>query len=397
MPEVPLYAKQPIFNRDLTVIGYELLFRPQDQFDFLDGSRATAQVLLNVFAGDDPVINNESLAIYINCTSDWVINGLPFDRDNLVLEVLEDTQISEPLVRSIKLLKTTTTKVALDDFDLTLDVSALLPYADIVKIDFLSLSRAEIEKTIHLVSRYNVQLLAEKVETNSDYLWAVSKGFELFQGYFFKKPQLEFGSLVVPSKLSTLSLLAELSNTEPNTDDIVNILKNDPIVTTKLLKIVNNSRYARNREISNLTEAVVLLGLDNLRKFITLIALTELSDKPAELMRVSLVTAVAMENIAQFTGVNEKSDWFFIGFLANLDALFNQPLEMILNALPLKESTKRAVLLGEGDSGVALKAISNFTEAAWSKFNLPTISNRDFLRLYLESEEQAELIMDLSN
>jgi len=393
----PLYAKQPLFDRELEVMGYELLFRPQECLPIIDGNNATAQVLLNIFSSDDPVIKNEDLAIFVNFTSDWILQGVPVDRANCVVEVLEDVKVTPALANAIRIMRRSGFKIALDDFDLSLSTSLLLPEADIVKIDVLNLSKSEIKNTLRVIGGRKLKLVAEKVETQEMFEWALEQGFDLFQGYFFCRPEQRVEKLIKPPKNTTMSILASLMNADVEMDDIAKQLKTDPVLSVKLLQLVNNSRYTRIHKVKNLEEAVVVLGLEQLKKWVSLIALTDLDNKPHELIRVTLVCAYAMDHFAQTLDIAEvpsASNCFFIGFLSKLDAYFDRPLASIIEQLPLDATIVEAVVERQGAGGKLLNLVDSLMLGNWDDLekyrnNLPV---ETLFKTYLVSEQDAESV-----
>jgi EAL and modified HD-GYP domain-containing signal transduction protein len=385
-----IYAKQPIFNQQLNVIGYELLFRPTETFNSVGGDQATAQVLLNTFTGDDPIIENEELAIYINCTTSWLKSGLPIDRPNVVLEVLETVKNSAELISPISQLKEQGYKIALDDFDLSLDSAKLLPISDIIKIDVLGLSKSAVMELVEALKPNRQILLAEKVESHEHYLWCKELGFDLFQGYFFSKPESKVGVVVKPPKLTTIQLLSELQTSEPIIENIVDILETDTILTTKVLKLVNSGKYVQVKRVNSVKDAVLLLGLAKLKKLIAMIALTDLTNKPHELMRLCLVIAHTMENYAEYKNIADHDEWFFIGFLSKIDAQFDQPLPIILESLPIKAEVKDSILYRKSPAGKTLSLIEKIIEADWENIPNSESTEYDIFRALLNAEQQVE-------
>ncbi len=398
--EPPLYAKQPLFNRELEVIGYELLFRPQESLSITDGNNATAQVLLNSFTSDDPVLANEDLAIFVNFTAAWIIQGVPIDRPNCVIEVLEDVNVTPLLTSSIRAMKHQGNKIALDDFDLSLSTSQLLPEADIVKIDVLNLPKTEIKNTVRVLKRHKVTLVAEKVETQEMFEWLLPLGFEIFQGYFFCKPEQRHDKLVKPPKQTTLSLLAALMKPEVEFDDIAHELKSDPVLTVKLLQLVNSSRYARVNKVKNLEEAVVIMGLDQLKRWVSLIALTDLDNKPPELIRFTLVCAYAMEifatDLMSDIGLS-ATDCFFVGFLSRLDAHFDRPLPELISKLPLDPVVMNAIVHRQGKVGEMLTLIDNLMLGNWDALEKQPVNvpMAEIFRTFLRSEQEADSVYQI--
>ena len=191
-----LVGRQPILDRDLNVFGYELLFRP-DQLNPnpVNGESATSRVVNNAFVdiGLDRIVG-EHLA-FINVTRDFLLEQfeLPFPKDRVVLEVLEDVHIDDTLIEAVHSLSEAGFVIALDDFVYQAKWEPLLECARIVKLDVRVFSEAELEEQMRFLRPHAAQLLAEKVETSEEFDRLRRLGFDYFQGYFLCKPQLVSG------------------------------------------------------------------------------------------------------------------------------------------------------------------------------------------------------------
>src|SRR3954462_8039137 len=104
MPKV-FIARQPIFDRDLEVNGYELLFRGANENVAIisDHDEATSTVVMNAFTeiGLDNV-GGERRA-WINTSRDFILDGLSraLPRGRVVLELLEDQQVDGELLDAL--------------------------------------------------------------------------------------------------------------------------------------------------------------------------------------------------------------------------------------------------------------------------------------------------------
>ena len=138
---LPLLARQPIFNRKMQVVAYELLCRSCDLNEYTadSGDMASSQVLLHTFTelSIHSVVGHHQA--FINFTRTLLMTPPPFDRRQLVVEVLEGQQIDAQMLHSLRSLREQGYTIALDDFELTDETRDLIPYADIIKLDVLQL------------------------------------------------------------------------------------------------------------------------------------------------------------------------------------------------------------------------------------------------------------------
>jgi EAL and modified HD-GYP domain-containing signal transduction protein len=213
MPEV-FVGRQPIYTRKLDVCAYELLFRSNEtnRAQVVNGNQATSQVILNTFMeiGLDTIVGQKRA--FINLTRDFLLQeySAVFPAKRVVLEVLEDVPVDAALIAAVRRLSAQGYTIALDDFVYHERLRPLVEVADIIKVDVLALDRKTLSEHSTLLRQYNVQLLAEKVETQDAFKFCKALGFDYFQGYFFCKPEIIKGHRVPANRLATLQLLARL-------------------------------------------------------------------------------------------------------------------------------------------------------------------------------------------
>lgn len=275
-----LLARQPILDKELNTIAYELLYRDAEgmgpQLPF-DGTQATAEVLLNAYSSIFQDSRIRTLPAFINFNAEWLYNGnLPaLKPDALVLEVLEDVAITEKIVQRLHILSDKGYRIALDDFFYDKSWEPALALAKIVKIDIQQLSPVQLIAHVTELKKHQVTLLAEKVETHDEFEYCKKLGFKLFQGYFFCRPQLIEGRTLSCNDLTTLQLITELESEDATAQSLEAIVCKDPELVLRLLKIVNSARFSLSRNISSISEAIIALGVDELKKWVLLISTTQ--------------------------------------------------------------------------------------------------------------------------
>ncbi len=270
-----LLARQPIFDRNLKLYGYELLYRANDlanSASFLCGDNATSQLLLNNFASITQATEHHRITAFINITENLIKSPevLPIESEKVVLEILENVIPDKALITSVLRYKKKGFKIALDDFPFTPVFEPLLEHADYIKVDVQSFSLEQISEKIKPLKNLNALLLAEKIEDHSTYVECLKLGFHLFQGYFFERPQIVRGKQIPSSKQQVLQLLSTLYDANAKTELIAEKISFDPSLSYRLLKIINSSAYNLPRKINSIKEAVVLLGIKNLKRWATL-------------------------------------------------------------------------------------------------------------------------------
>ncbi|MDO6446758.1 HDOD domain-containing protein [Colwellia sp. 1_MG-2023] len=342
-------ARQPILDINKNVIAYELLFRDgkSNSFPNIDPNLATSNILTNnhLTLGIEQITGD--LPGYINFHAITLIRRFPsfLDPKKVVIEILEDLDVSNKLIETVKLLKEKGYTLALDDFDFDKKWDVLLPFIDIIKVDVLAFSLLDISKLIRTLPDSNITLLAEKVETLEQFEKLKMLGFTSFQGYFFAKPEILKQRKITTAKQNILDLIGQASKTELDNEVIGDIFSADPGLTYKLLRFINSPTYGNNQEITSLKHALVYIGELELKKFITLLALSDLNaGKCDEVMRLSLNRAKFCELVSQ-TKLDEENPpkAFLTGMLSMIDGVLDHDLEFVLKALPIHPEIKSAL------------------------------------------------------
>jgi EAL and modified HD-GYP domain-containing signal transduction protein len=371
-----LLARQPIYDLDLNLYAYELLFRPPHPADWeWDGDVATSQLIINAFTeiGIDKVSDNKTA--FINFTRKWLVSPPPFDSRFVTVEVLEDVEPDDEVIAGVRALAKSGFTIALDDFEFDEKWQPLLEMADIIKIDVLTQKGDQLQNLVTQLQPYNVKLLAEKVEDYEILEQCKALGFSYFQGFFLSRPQNVHGDALPSNKVVIMRLLAEMQNPDASVNELENIISNDIALSTKILRICNTAQYATQSKIDSIKRAVVLLGLQTLKQWSSMIALSRMSDKPSELICLTLSRAKTMELLAQATNLDNADVYFTVGMFSFIDAFFDQSKEVILQSLPFDDDINAALLHYEGNTGKILASVIAHERGAWDEINWPYLND----------------------
>ncbi|MCM3161139.1 EAL and HDOD domain-containing protein [Metabacillus litoralis] len=398
-------ARQPIFNIKEEVFAYELLYRGSKEniFPDIDGDLATTEVIINSFLNIGIHDLSEGKRCFVNFTDSLLKSRVPtfFNPSSIVIEILENVEISEELILSCKELKELGYTIALDDFYVQEQSSLLprlLPYIDMIKVDFINTSKTEQKAMVERYRPYNIELLAEKVETREDFLFAKKTGYTYFQGYFFSKPHI-VSSYDVPSYLKTYyHILSEIAKTEPNIDKIASEIEHDISMSYKLLKLINSPAFRPVNKIESIKQAIVLLGLNELKKWIYVISLKNINYPKdinmREVIKLSLVRGKLCEQIAIYLGIGQSAPFMLTGMFSLIDTLMHRSIQDVLEDLPLSDDIQDALLGKENDLYQVLLWAVSIEKSIWDIEGLK-IPKEEINRIYLSSLEWATNLMEL--
>lgn len=354
-------ARQPIVDRKESLYAFELLFRSGNkaaEAGVLDDTHATAQVMVNAFGemGIAEVLGTHKGFINLDATflySD-TIELLP--RQQVVLELLETITIDDAIIARCHELKAMGFSLALDDVvKLGDEIKPLLNVVDVVKLDLMQIDAALLPSLVKELKQYPIKLLAEKVEDREQARHCMEIGFDMFQGYYFARPETLSGKRADPSKIVLLRILTLMLSDAEN-EKVVEAFKEHPTLAYNLMRMVNSVGTGLTTKISSLSHGLVVMGRRPLQRWVQLLLYA--SDKGGSavspLMQLAATRGKLMELVARQVRPNDP-DYveraFMVGMLSLLDTLMNEPLPAILARMNLHEEVEAALLGRSGDLG----------------------------------------------
>jgi EAL and modified HD-GYP domain-containing signal transduction protein len=342
-------ARQPIFDRDEKVFGYELLFRDDMENTFHDvdpevASRSTLDSSLLV--GLDVLCDGRRA--FLNCTRETLISGLVtlLPSHSTVVEVLETVPVDAEVVTACQRLKEAGYLIALDDYVSDDPREPLAEMADILKVD---LKLTTLEQRAALVKKHGpwrCRMLAEKVENLAEFEAARDQGFVYFQGYYLRRPEMMTTHDVPANAVNYIRMLQAVSQPDLDVSELDKLIKTETSICYRLLRYMNSARFGFKSEIHSVRHALAILGDREVRRWVRLIATVGAGqDKTSDLVLCALVRAQFGELLTPLVRHGE-SDLFLLGLLSMLDVMLEMPMAEILEKIPLDSETK-AVLRGE--------------------------------------------------
>ncbi len=382
-------GRQQIYDRDLNIAAYELLFRSnhENRANFVDGDIATSRLLVNAIVE----IGLDNLAfglpVFVNFTKNFIVGAcqIPFDPKQLVIEVLETVEPDPEVIAALGKLRDAGFTIALDDYVDSDNRESLLGMSDIVKVDLRGYEQGRLETEVRRLKKHPLKLLAEKVETIDDFEQCKALGFDYFQGYFLSRPQVVEGNSIAGNQIAILRLLVKLREPTVTFDEIVDLVKQDVSLSLKLLRYVNSLAHGVRYQIDSVRQAAVRVGLQKIRQIVTLLAMSGIGDKPRSLFEATLIRSRMCELIGSVDRPETAEVCFTVGLFSSLDAFLDQPLSEILKELPIAPEIRQALLFGEGPMGTLLNSVLAFERGDWETARQAGIADAVIQDAYLEA------------
>lgn len=383
-------ARQPVFDKRLDVVAYEILFRggPMPNRAVIDDeNQATSSVIIDTFTDIDLEEILGGKRALINLTRDLILEGIPslLPPERVVVEVVETSVVDDRLIAALERLRGQGYTIALDDWISFSKLRPLLPLADIVKIDLREFDAKRLVAEVGWLKSFGVQLVAEKVETYKELRECRRLDFDYFQGYFLSRPEMLKRTAVSPNQIETLELISMMQNPEVAISDLAAIIQRDVALSYKVLRIVNSAYYSLPRHIDSIKDAIVLLGTKQIGSWVSLINLAQVSRKPKELTITALVRARMCELAAAVNGRYDADAFYTVGLFSVLDALLDVSMETALEALPLSQEVHDAVALHQGVMGETLAGVMAYEKADWDNARCPGVADDKLAAIFRDA------------
>lgn len=369
-----IVGRQPIVDRDGTVVAFELLYRARHaDMTPVSGQEMTAHVLVGaVTIGVDQLVGSRSM--FCNADRAVLLSDIPvtLPPDRTVIELLETVEIDDEVVEACRALVAAGFRLALDDFVWVEGAERVLELASVVKIDVQAAGREQVLELAERCRAYDVLLLAEKVETDADVAWAHEHGFDLFQGYAIERPALVHGRSVGTSLLSQARLAASLLTEDLDLEEIEEILRHEPGLVVQLLQLASvGTRRGMRRRVHTVHEAMVLLGTTRIRQWMALTLLDTGGVSTPDGLATALSRARMAELLALARGHEDPELAFTAGLLSALDLLLGVPVAELAATMDLSPDLKAAAFDRTGTVGCLVGEIIAYEEAVHSAVPRP--------------------------
>ncbi|MFL9907213.1 EAL and HDOD domain-containing protein [Paraburkholderia sp. RL17-337-BIB-A] len=395
------FARQPILNRDGMLCGYEIKVRAPalpagveagaaaahagdsaTDADALPGRAPEAAQLLARAIVRGLIHSNVRGALtghpaYVDVSREMLFDDsiLRLPAARFMFELSPSMEVDDALVARIVQLHTRRYRFALDEVTQPNETFAkLLPYAEVVKIDFMRAPRALLPKLASVLKAAGKLLVALGIDAQDDFEMAHELGFDRFQGYFFARPQTSMTRRVSAPRHALLNLLQLLAG-EPTVAQLEAELKLNPVLVMHLMKLANSSGLAVGHKVSTLREAINATGTNRIARWTQLLLYADgrkvaLEDDP--LLQLAATRArfmeLAIERLPE-AGRDEADAAFLTGVFSFVDAVFGGSLESTLNVLTLSRPIQAGILHRQGVLGLLLTVVEALERGAWDEID----------------------------
>ncbi|HNC42213.1 MAG: HDOD domain-containing protein [Proteobacteria bacterium] len=361
-------GRQPILDRNQNLVAFELLFRQEEteeSINIKNDLSASANVIINAYCqlGIQNVLGKQRG--FINANPELVMSDIIslLPSKHVVLEIKETATVTPEFMQCCNELKQKGYQFALDNIvEMNSKVEQLLPLVSVVKVDVLALEQNALAKLVAELNRWPVLLLALKVENREQEKYCMQLGFQMFQGYYFARPEVLSIKRADPGKLSLLKLLTLVMG-DSDIEELEREFKHQPGLSYNLMRMVNSVASGLPQKINSIKHAIMILGRKQLQRWIQLLLYTSNQSDDSmsnALMQTAAARGKMMELVALAERPHDKNHQeraFMVGILSLLDVLLGIEMQQIVDKLGIPDDMSQALLTREGRLGQELRLI----------------------------------------
>ena len=391
-PEISV-TRQPIYSESEDTFGYELLFRNSDaEFSSIDDNHTeSSQIIANVFmeiglkllVGDKPA--------FINLPHGFIRDkqSIPFAKDKFILEIMADTPMDEALLAAINELHSQGFSIALDEPVFDDSKQMLVEQCGMIKVDITRFDNETLVEYSKKLETTGKLLLAKKVDTQEDFERCKKLGFTYFQGSFLSEPKVVRYKTLPSNKLLLMQILAKTQDPDVDLAELEELISQDVGISFKFLRLINSANFGLSKKVESLHQAMLLLGLKQIKSWVSLTALSNIDSIPQELTDMAIMRARMCKSLAEKAGCDNPDAFFTVGMFSLLDAIMSKSMASILKSLPFSDEINQALLRQKGGTamGEALDCVIAHEQSEWHMIKFMNLTASEIKDVYIESLE----------
>lgn len=362
-------VRQALVNENQQTFGYEILYTDnQYKTDYTDDATA-ANAIENFLSSMDSEKFLDGRTAFLTFTSNLLEKGIPkmFKTNKLVIQI-EDSLITNPFSQNlITKYKQSGYKIAVVDFEFAPRFFGILDIVDYIKVNFGN-NNPSVENIVKIGKSFGKKIIAYNIESQEAYDKARALNCTYYQGSFVSEKMPTTVKKVNYLQSNFFLLMVAVTKDEPDIDEIESIISRDVSLTFSLLRLVNSAYFALRNRARSVKQALVILGLGQLKQWIYLLSFKQDDGSmPDELIKISFLRATFASELLEFASDMpiSRSEAYLLGMFSTLGKLMQVPLEEALDQLPISDEIKLALLNMEGRTGLLYQLILSYEKADW--------------------------------
>lgn len=361
------------------IIGYDILFQSDNDSLYNSSESQAADTISRFLMQNNETIFNDNLT-FLTFPPTLFFRNTPkmFDNSRMVIQI-EANIVVHPLAQPmIKRYRQEGYAFAIDDFQFAPKYFTMLELMDYVKITLKGKNddqgKLSLDNMVKMLHGLNKKCIAVGVNSKEDYELAKEIGADLLEGNYIEETKVTKVNKAEYMQGSFLQLVVAVGQDEPNIDEIEQIISRDATLSYSILKIANSAYFAMRKRISSIRQAIVTLGISQLRHWVYLLSFNEEKhgDVYAEILKRSFLRATFASALTEKTKdfPLTHSETYMMGMFSTMDLLIDASLDEILQDIPVADEVKNALIHKEGPAGKLYQLILDYEKADWRSIKI---------------------------
>ncbi|BFI97106.1 MAG: EAL domain-containing protein [Rhodanobacter sp.] len=396
-PPLPV-LRVPLLNRERELYAYEILF-PRENGD----DKTLLQSVLGMITDGALTRLVRGNRAFLNLPAEL----LPEDADVLLHQprlgvVLQPHVGNDPaLMLRLQSMAQRGCQFVLDlgeqDFSNSQPLEVLLQMVQLVRLDASQLPPEVLAKRVAQLHNRGLNVVAGHVDDNATYERCLTLPIEAVQGRYLLVPQPVEIPVLTANRLSLLRLMGVLHESNPGPVELGNIVRDDAVLSYKLLSCVNSAYFALPRQLKSVQQAAIFFGVTRMRNWVDTMAMCGMDDRPPELLRAALIRAHMCEQLADGMPHGSAEMAFTVGLFSLLDTLMCAPMEFLLTHLRLVPEISDALTGRGGPFATILQQILAWEANELTSAQVPTQRIQRLAAVYLNATQWADQVYASAN
>lgn len=266
-------VRQPIMSGNKELLGYELLYQDNRASLYNQGDTLAANTIEGFLTQLDSNSFMDSKTAFIPFTPNLLLRKVPkmFNPKSLVVEIEDSSVIHPDTQREIINLKRAGYRIAMRGFEFSPRFFSILGEADFLKIDMNALDDTT-SSAVDIAKSFNKKVIAYHVDTQEQYDRANEMGCGFFQGSAVSRAFNSKINRLDHLQSNFFQLMIAVTRDEPDVDEISTIISRDVTLAFSLIRLVNSAYFALRNRVRSVTQALVVLGLGQLKQWVYLLS-----------------------------------------------------------------------------------------------------------------------------
>ena len=357
------------------ILGYELLFEQGGENLYGAEENSAADTIAGFLMNNSEKIFKDK-PIFLTFTPALLLRNTPkiFQKDKVIIQVSDNLIIHPLAMPIIEKFHKAGYHFAINDFQFSPKYFSMLEYADYIRLgikeDMSLKEQTSIENVINMTRGFGKKCIITDVDTKELYDKALALKADYIEGSYLAETFQVKEAKVDYLQGNFFQLIVALSKDEPDVTEIQEIISRDAGLSYSILRLVNSAYYALRRRTASIQQAIMTMGIGQLRQWVYMLSLrNEGSEGSEEMLRLSLLRAKFAEELVSNTGLKfiAPSEAYMMGMFSTLEYMVDATMEEILADIPVSAEIKNALINGEGDAGTLLQLIICYENADWKK------------------------------